>query len=154
MVDIIFTIIHHLTVSILSLKCQSQITKPLIYQTACMMSLRYWHFTLHAYLRTTHVYYLIVKNVCGYHHWTSNRKSLKCIVLVGWLGKCRTSFKAYVQQSTDLFFLNILICKVIIRKEQNKEETDLKGNVKRSQYFAATTDQTNYFVLWTFSLNI
>ena len=43
------------TVSILLSKYHSQMTIPFIFQIARMMSYRYCHFALHAYLKTTHV---------------------------------------------------------------------------------------------------
>ena len=48
---------HALAISILPSKYHSQMTNPSIFQITSMTSCRYCHFALHAYLKTTHVYY-------------------------------------------------------------------------------------------------
>ena len=52
----LFHCLYHVqTVSILPWKYQSQMTNHSIFQTAHMTLCRYFHFTLHGYLKTTHV---------------------------------------------------------------------------------------------------
>ena len=55
----LFSLTLNVLVSILPQKYQSQITNPLIFLTAWMMSHRYCYFAQHAYLKTTHAYYYI-----------------------------------------------------------------------------------------------